>query len=102
MATGSTIDAHDASLAGLVAWYSIIPWPPTRCRRRSRSSTACFSREVTGSWPSRKGDDVLHFDEAFGHEVSLDFRRLQPDTVETLLDDRRMDGRVHRPLAPNR
>ncbi len=33
------------------------------------------------------GDDILHIDEAFGHEVSLDFRRLQPDTVKTLLDD---------------
>jgi hypothetical protein len=32
------------------------------------------------------GDDTLHLDEAFGHEVSLDFHRLQPDAIVALLD----------------
>ncbi|MEJ2862271.1 hypothetical protein [Actinomycetospora flava] len=31
------------------------------------------------------GDDVSHHDEAFGHPVSLDFRRLRPDAVAALL-----------------
>lgn len=32
------------------------------------------------------GDDTLHVDEAFGHEVSLDFHRLDPDAVVTTLE----------------
>ena len=33
------------------------------------------------------GDDTLRLEEAFGHDVSLDFHRLQPDAVVALLGD---------------
>ncbi len=83
----STLDAPDASLTGLVAWYSIIHVVPEALPR----AFAEFHRALRPGGhlllAFQVGDDILHLDEAFGHEVSLDFRRLQPDTVKTLLDD---------------
>jgi predicted methyltransferase len=47
------------------------------------------------------GDDTLHLDEAFGHEVSLDFHRLQPDAVVALLDDAGFDLTARLVRAPD-
>lgn len=46
------------------------------------------------------GDDTLHLDESFGHEVSLDFHRLQPDAVVALLDDAGFDLTARLVRAP--
>jgi ubiquinone/menaquinone biosynthesis C-methylase UbiE len=85
------LDASDASLTGLVAWYSIIHVPPAHLPAVFTE----FHRVLTDGGhlllAFQIGDDVLHFDEAFGHQVSLDFRRLQPDTVSALLDDAGFD-----------
>jgi SAM-dependent methyltransferase len=82
----SALDAAGASVAGLVAWYSLIHVPaPQRPgvigefhRVLRPGGYALLAFQV--------GDDTLHFDEAFGHEVSLDFHRLEPDAVVALLD----------------
>ncbi|MFC7660287.1 hypothetical protein ACFQV8_33360 [Pseudonocardia benzenivorans] len=47
------------------------------------------------------GDNTLHLDEAFGHEVSLDFHRLQPDAVVALLDDAGFDLTARLVRAPD-
>ncbi|HLU58739.1 MAG TPA: class I SAM-dependent methyltransferase [Pseudonocardia sp.] len=79
--------APDASLAGLVAWYSLIHVPAPR----RPAVVAGFHRVLRpGGYALlafQVGDDTLHLDEAFGHEVSLEFHRLQPDEVATLLTD---------------
>ena len=81
------LDVDDARLAGVVAWYSLIHVPAHR-----RPGVISEFRRVLrpGGYALlafQVGDDILHFDEAFGHEVSLDFHRLQPDAMATLLDD---------------
>jgi SAM-dependent methyltransferase len=85
------LDASDSSLAGLVAWYSIIHVPPAHLP----AAFSEFHRVLEDGGhlllAFQVGDDVLHFDEAFGHQVSLDFRRLQPDTVAVLLEDTGFD-----------
>lgn len=85
------LDVADASVAGVVAWYSVIHVPASerpdvigelhRVLRPGGYALLAF----------QVGDDVLHLDEAFGHEVSLDFHRLQPDAVVALLDDAGFD-----------
>ncbi|NED97050.1 class I SAM-dependent methyltransferase [Phytoactinopolyspora alkaliphila] len=110
----SALDVADASLAGVIAWYSVIHVPATRrqgviseFRRLLRpGSYALLAFQI--------GDDTLHLDEAFGHKVSLDFHRLQPDAVIALLDNAGFDltarlvrapassGRPARPVQPRR
>ncbi|MGE3286960.1 MAG: class I SAM-dependent methyltransferase [Pseudonocardia sp.] len=81
------LGAADTSLAGVVAWYSFIHIPAPR-----RPQVIGEFRRVLrpGGYlllAFQIGDDTLHLDEAFGHQVSLDFHRLQPDAVVALLDD---------------
>jgi predicted methyltransferase len=85
------LEAPDSSLAGLVAWYLIIHVAPAHLPAVFTE----FHRVLDGGGhlllAFQVGDDVLHFDEAFGHQVSLDFRRLRPDSVTALLDDAGFD-----------
>jgi ubiquinone/menaquinone biosynthesis C-methylase UbiE len=81
------LDVADAGMAGVVAWYSLIHVPVSR---RPRVISEFYRVLRPGGYALlafQIGDDTLHLDEAFGHEVSLDFHRLQPDAVVALLDD---------------
>jgi ubiquinone/menaquinone biosynthesis C-methylase UbiE len=77
----------DTSLAGVVAWYSLIHVPePGRpavigefYRVLRPGGYALLAFQV--------GDECLKRDEAFGHKITLMFHRLQPDTVGALLED---------------
>jgi SAM-dependent methyltransferase len=85
------LDDADASVAGVVAWYSVIHVPAAE-----RPSVIGELHRVLrpGGYALlafQVGDDTLHLDEAFGHEVALDFHRLQPDAVVALLDDAGFD-----------
>jgi ubiquinone/menaquinone biosynthesis C-methylase UbiE len=79
------LDRADAGLAGLVAWYSLIHVPAPE---RQAVVDEFFRVLRPGGYvliAFQVGNDTLHLDEAFGHAVSLDFHRLQPDAVaETL------------------
>ena len=81
------LDQPDASLGGLVAWYSIIHIGP-------EDLPAVFTEFHRVLAPGghlllafQAGDYVRHFDEGFGHTLSLDFRRLQPERVTTQLEE---------------
>src|SRR5206468_12848595 len=75
------LDLPDASLAGAVAWYSIIH---TRAERRA-ALFAEFARVVRpGGWlllAFQVGDEVVPIRHAYGHDVQLDAFRLPPDAV---------------------
>jgi ubiquinone/menaquinone biosynthesis C-methylase UbiE len=85
---GEMHDLHidDASLAGLVSWYSLIHIPESD----RPAVVAEFGRVLRpGGYvllAFQVGDHTLHFDEAFGHDVSLDFHRLDPDAVIATLE----------------
>ncbi|MGD9527940.1 class I SAM-dependent DNA methyltransferase [Pseudonocardia sp.] len=94
------LDTADASLAGIVAWYSLIHVPADRRARVIGE----FHRVIRpGGYlllAFQVGDDTLHLDEAFGHDVSLDFHRLQPDAVVALLVDGGFDMTARLVRAP--
>ena len=82
----TALDLPDGALAGLAAWYSIIHIPPDRLA----GVIGEFHRVLAPGGhlvvAFQVGDAPLHFDEAFGHRVDLDFRRLNPDHVAGLLE----------------
>lgn len=87
----TALDRPDGALGGLVAWYSIIHIPPEELP----AVFAEFHRVLVPRGhlllAFQVGDEPLHFDEAFGHAVDLDFRRLRPGRVADLLADAGFD-----------
>ncbi|MFI6703048.1 class I SAM-dependent DNA methyltransferase [Streptomyces sp. NPDC050509] len=82
----TALDLPDGSLAGLVAWYSVIHVPP----ELHPGVFAEFHRVVAPDGHLlvgfQVGDAPLSFTEAWGHAVSLDFHRLSPDRVTDALE----------------
>jgi SAM-dependent methyltransferase len=76
------LEQADASLAGVVAWYSIIHTPPAE-------QPALFAEVHRVLRPGGQlllafqvgGDERVHLERAYGHELSLDVYRLSPDRV---------------------
>lgn len=83
----TALNAADGLLAGIVAWYSIIHTPPEELP----VVFAEFHRVLPPGGhlllAFQVGDEPRHLAEAFGHVVSLDFYRFQPDRVAQLLDE---------------
>ncbi|UJW30164.1 methyltransferase domain-containing protein [Saccharothrix sp. AJ9571] len=83
----TALDQPDDSLAGLVAWYSII-------HIAAEDLPAVFTEFHRVLAPGghlllgfQVGDDVQHYDEGFGHTLSLDFRRLRPERIAEQLGE---------------
>jgi SAM-dependent methyltransferase len=79
------LDAADASLGGLLAYYSIIhvPW-----HRRPGVFAEFFRVLAPGGHLMlgfQVGDEVLRRDDAWGRPVALDFYRQRPDEVADLV-----------------
>ncbi|ASU86003.1 class I SAM-dependent methyltransferase [Nocardiopsis gilva YIM 90087] len=81
----TALDIPDSSLAGAVAWYSIIHVPPGQLA----DVFAEFHRVLVPGGhlllAFQVGDHPLHVAEPFGQQVSLDFLRLLPDRVAEML-----------------
>lgn len=94
------LDVADGCLAGVVAWYSLIHVP---AGQRPHVISEFYRVLRPGGYALlafQIGDDILHFDEAFGHQISLDFHRLQPDAIAALLDDAGFDLTARLVRAP--
>ncbi|GAA0486902.1 class I SAM-dependent methyltransferase [Streptomyces sp. NPDC046215] len=79
------LDLPDGTLGGVVAWYSIIHLP----EERLPEAVAEFHRVLAPGGhlllAFQVGDEPLRLEQPFGHPVSLDFRRRQPDHIAELL-----------------
>jgi SAM-dependent methyltransferase len=75
------LDLPDASLAGIVAFYSVIHFEPPELLLALREFRRVLMSNGVLLLAFHIGDDTLHLDELWGEAVSLDFRFLQPRTV---------------------
>lgn len=81
------LNLADDALGGIVSWYSIIHTPFDQL---SAVFTE-FRRVLCGGGylllAFQIGDECVHLDRAYGHAVSLDVYRRQPETVADLLTE---------------
>ncbi|MET8849647.1 class I SAM-dependent methyltransferase [Amycolatopsis sp. NPDC004625] len=80
----AALDLADGSLAGAVAWYSLIHTPPEGLApvvAELARVLAPGGRLLTGF---HVGDERRHIVHGYGHDISLDAYRLQPDFVAGL------------------
>jgi SAM-dependent methyltransferase len=103
--TMAALDIPDASLAGAVAWYSIIHTPP----ERQAGLFAEFARVLRpGGWlllAFQVGDGVVHLRHAYGHDIDLHTRRQSPERIRELLEDAgfaEFARLVRQPVAPEK
>ncbi|MEU1318126.1 class I SAM-dependent methyltransferase [Streptomyces tibetensis] len=79
------LDLPDGSLDGVVAWYSIIHTP----EEHLPALFAGFHRVLRPGGHLllgfQCGDEPRRYEEAFGHRVSLTFRRRRPERIAALL-----------------
>ncbi|MEG8280020.1 class I SAM-dependent DNA methyltransferase [Streptomyces sp. AHA2] len=95
------LDLPDSSLDGVVAWYSTIHTPDEQL-------PALFSGFHRVLRPGghlllgfQFGDEPRHYEEAFGHRVSLTFLRRRPEDVAALLADAGLTVRSTTVRAPD-
>ncbi len=83
---GSLLDLPygDGSLAGAVAWYSIIHTPAEHLPRLFAEFHRVLAPGAPLALAFQVGDTPLRVEEPFGHPVALDFRRRRPERVEAL------------------
>jgi SAM-dependent methyltransferase len=77
----------DSSLAGVIAFYSIIHFDDSQLRRAFGEMARVLQPGGLVGLAFHIGDEVIHREEWWGEPVSVDFRFLQPDHVAMLLDN---------------
>lgn len=81
------LDVPDGSLGGVLAWYSTVHMPPEllpRVYAELRRVLAPGGHLVTAF---KIGDDSVHLDRAYGHELSLEVHRHPMELVARLIDE---------------
>ncbi|MCP3802939.1 methyltransferase domain-containing protein [Allokutzneria sp. A3M-2-11 16] len=83
----TALDLPEGGLGGICAWYSTIHVPLERLSgvfADFRRALAPGGHLVLGF---QSGDELKHYDEGFGHKLSLDFYRRSPELVAGLLNE---------------
>jgi ubiquinone/menaquinone biosynthesis C-methylase UbiE len=75
----------DASLGGVVAWYSIIHTPPERMGALFGELARVLAPGGVLVTAFQVGDERRHIEQGYGHEVSLDAYRLRPEAVAAFM-----------------
>jgi ubiquinone/menaquinone biosynthesis C-methylase UbiE len=92
------LDAGDSSLAGIVAWYSIIHTPPHQLSTIFAELHRVLVPDGLLLLAFQAGNERVRLEQAYGHSVSYDAYRLDPDAVAGMLVEANfeVDVRVHR------
>ena len=82
----TSLDIADGSLAGIVAFYSIIHLDGNDLFRALREFRRALATDGVLFLAFHVGDETHHVDDMWGHSVSLDFHFLRPENVKTALE----------------
>jgi ubiquinone/menaquinone biosynthesis C-methylase UbiE len=82
----TALEIPDGSLAGLMAWYSVIHIPDEQLPGVIDEFHRVLAPGGQLLIAFQMGDEPVYYAEGFGHQVSLTFHRRQPDQVAGLLD----------------
>ncbi|MEV4483743.1 class I SAM-dependent DNA methyltransferase [Micromonospora coxensis] len=87
-AVGSMLDLDrpDGTLAGLVAWYSVIHLPDDRLPEAFAGFHRVLAPGGQALLAFQVGDEPVHRTDAWGREVDLVFHRRRPERVAALLE----------------
>jgi SAM-dependent methyltransferase len=85
--TITALSIADATLAGAVAWYSIIHTPPEQLHLVFAEFARVLAPGGRLLLAFQVGDELRHLESGYGHSISLDAWRLPPAVVTTLLED---------------
>lgn len=83
----AALDLADGSLAGALAWYSLIHTPPERLAPVVAELVRVLAPGGRLLTAFQVGDEPRHLAHAYGHDISLDAYRLRPDFVADLFGD---------------
>jgi SAM-dependent methyltransferase len=97
----SALAIGDATLGGIVAWYSIIHTPP----EDQLEIFAEFHRVLAPGGhvllAFQVGDACVHLENAYGHKLALDAYRLSPDAVCARLEQSGLAVQMRAVRAPD-
>jgi SAM-dependent methyltransferase len=88
------LDLPDASLGGLLAWYSVIHVPDEQVPEAFAEFCRVLAPGGLVLLGFQAGDESLHLAEALGHTVALDFRRRRPEWVAERLGQAGLEVRA--------
>jgi SAM-dependent methyltransferase len=83
--TMAALDLADGELGGLVAWYSIIHTPPERLPAVLAELHRVLRPGGELLLGFQAGDERVHLEHAYGHDLALDAYRLPPDGIAELV-----------------
>ena len=93
-----SLEAADRSTVGIVAWYSIIHTPPEKLPAVFAEMNRVLVPGGTLLLAFQSGDERVRLEQVYGHTVSYDAYRLDPDAIAHMVGeaDFDIDVRVHR------
>jgi SAM-dependent methyltransferase len=94
------LDIADTTLAGIVAWYSIIHTPPDRLPQVLGEFARVLCPGGALLLAFQVGNACVHLEQAYGHAISLDAYRMQPGLIADLLADAGFVVQVQAVRAP--
>jgi ubiquinone/menaquinone biosynthesis C-methylase UbiE len=83
----TALNVPDATLAGLMAYYSTIHIPDELLPQVFAEFSRVLAPGGHALLAFQVGDEPLQMSEAFGHEITLEFHRRRPEHVAALLGD---------------
>jgi SAM-dependent methyltransferase len=81
------LDIPDGTLAGALAWYSTVHTPPRELPAYFREFHRVLAPGGHLLMAFKVGDERVHLDHAYGHDLSLEVYRFRPEQVSGLLTE---------------
>jgi SAM-dependent methyltransferase len=81
----TALGVGDGTLAGVVAWYSIIHTPPAELPLVFAELHRVLAPGGRLVLAFQAGDERVHIEHAYGHDVSVDAYRLPPERIADLV-----------------